>query len=199
MLVTVMVAVVMTATMTTGHNDDSEPLFPTERFRKRMSRATKKPFSADAPLHISQNRFATTNAPEPVPLASSRTAPSLNYARGWHARVCVVVARQRQCLKQPPTPQRRPRRLVPTTGAPPSWCFARRLRRRRLCFARRLRLHHGASCEKRRLGRRAARQSSASDHSRETSRLPSHLATTRLMAKYGHSLRAYRASQGSEL
>ena len=136
--------------MTTGHNDDSEPLFPTERFRKRMSRATKKPFSADAPLHISQNRFATTNAPEPVPLASSRTAPSLNYARGWHARVCVVVARQRQRLRQPPSPpppprrsppprRRRPRRLVPTTGAPPSWCVARRLRRRRLCFARRLR------------------------------------------------------------
>ena len=185
-----------------------------------MSFAAKKSLSADAPLHISQNTFARTNAPEPVPLASSRTRVLLRSTRVFsHVARGSVVARQRQCLRQPPSsspssPQphpppsrrRRPRRLVPTTGAPPSWCFARRLRRRRLCFARRLRLHHGASCEKRRLGRRAARQEtfvlrapSASDHSRETSRLPSHLATTRLMAKYGHSLRAYRASQGSEL
>ena len=58
MLVTVMVAVVMTATMTAVHDDDSEHLFPTERFRKCMSSAAKKSLSADAPLHISQNTFA---------------------------------------------------------------------------------------------------------------------------------------------
>ena len=55
MLVTVMVAVVMTATMTTGH-DDSEHFFPTERFRNCMSSAAKKSLSADAPLHISQKK-----------------------------------------------------------------------------------------------------------------------------------------------
>ena len=93
-------AAVMTATMTTGHDDDSEHLFPTDRFRKRMSSAAKNSVSADAPLHISQNTFAKTNAPESVALASSQCSFAQRgtpEAVPWHARDSVV-ARQRQCL-----------------------------------------------------------------------------------------------------
>ena len=127
MLVTVMVAVV-TATMTTGHNDDSEPLFPTERFRKRMSRATKKNHSRQTPrctlVKTGLRQLTRQSRCHWLPLglllrSTTPEAGTPESASSWHARGSVSSNR--------------------LLRAPPSWCVARRLRRRRLCFARRLR------------------------------------------------------------